>query len=112
MSAVYNVCIDKFMVFNLLCGSNKRKNPCPDGTEGQVLTNCAPQLADIFCFIFQLSSELHKVPRLQKNSIIVPVPKNKIPKTVDEFKPVALTSLVMKIFEKLVKSVQNKLDLL
>lgn len=55
------------------------------------------------------------VPRLWKDSVIVPVPKNKTPKSLTDFRPVALTSLVKKSLEKLVKdavmdSVQDKLD--
>jgi len=65
--------------------------------------NCAVQLGDIFCLIFQLSLQLHRVPRLCKDSIIVPVPKIQTPKTLNEFRPVALAYLVMKAFERLVK---------
>ena len=62
------------------------------------------QLANIFCFIFQLSLQLHKVPRLWKDSIISPVPKNNTHKALNDFRPVALTCLAMKLLEKLVKN--------
>lgn len=42
-------------------------------------------------------------PRLWKDSIIVPVPKSKYTKTLNDFRPMALTSLVMKSFERIVK---------
>ena len=35
--------------------------------------------------------------------IIVPVPKSNTPRNINHLRPVALTSLVMKVFEKLVK---------
>ncbi|KAI5086940.1 gastrula zinc finger protein XlCGF28.1-like, partial [Silurus meridionalis] len=77
--------------------------------------NCAEQLADIFCFIFKMSLSLHKVPCLWKESIIVPVPKNNAPTSLNEYRPVALTSLIMKTFERIVKDtllsmVQANLD--
>lgn len=54
-----------------------------------------------FHLIFKCS--LDQVPRLWKQSTIVPVAKNKSPKGICDFRPVALTSLVMKAFEKLIK---------
>ncbi len=39
-----------------------------------------------------------------KKSIIVPVPKNSKPSCLNDYRPVALTSIVMKVFERLVKS--------
>lgn len=86
------------------------KSPGPDGIGGRVLKHCGMQLADIFCFIFQLFLQLHKVPRLWKDSIIAPVPKTQTPNTLNDLGPV-----VIKTFEKLVKdallnTVQDKLD--
>ena len=44
------------------------------------------------------------MPALWKQSTIVPVAKSSNPKSLNDFRPVALTSLIMKQFEKLVKS--------
>lgn len=95
-----NVFIDKSLVFKLLRGVylEERKSLGPDDIGGRVLRNCDMQLAGIFCFIFQWSLKLHKVPSLWKDSVIVPMPKIQNPKTADDFRPVALTSLVMKNF--------------
>ena len=43
------------------------------------------------------------MPSIWKQSIVVPVPKISTPKTLNDFRPVALTSQIMKQFEKLVK---------
>lgn len=50
-----------------------------------------------------------------KQSTVIPVAKHNHPKVLNDFRPVALTSLVMKCFEKLVKKVvltktENLLD--
>ncbi len=39
-----------------------------------------------------------------KKSVIIPVPKNNKPSCLNDYRPVALTSIVMKVFERLVKS--------
>lgn len=44
-----------------------------------------------------------KVPNLWKQSIIVPVGKNSHPKTLNDCRPLALTWLVVKSYEKLIK---------
>ncbi|KAK1792854.1 hypothetical protein P4O66_012764 [Electrophorus voltai] len=64
---------------------NTRKAMGPDGICGRVLKACADQL-----------------PRF-KRSTIVPVPKKPRPSDLNDYRPVALTSVVMKCFEKLVR---------
>lgn len=44
-----------------------------------------------------------QLPTLWKTSSIIPVPKSKNPKELSDFRPVALTSLVMKTFERVLK---------
>ncbi len=43
------------------------------------------------------------VPEILTKSIIVPVAKTRSPQELNDFRPVALTSLVMKCLEKVVK---------
>ncbi len=44
------------------------------------------------------------VPTSFKKSDIIPVPKNNKPSCLNDYRPVALTSIVMKVFERLVKN--------
>ncbi|KAK3538852.1 hypothetical protein QTP86_017545 [Hemibagrus guttatus] len=75
--------------------------PEADGVTPACLKTCADQLAFIFSQIFNRSLELCEVPACFKRSTIIPIPKK--PKiTGPEIKPVALTSVVMKSFERLV----------
>jgi hypothetical protein len=39
-----------------------------------------------------------------KGAVIVPVPKSSCPKTLSDFRPVALTFILMKTFEKMVRT--------
>ena len=91
-----NLHIDEKDVLRVFQCTNVRKSPGPDGISGQVLKNCATQLSGIFHSIFQASLSLHKVPTLWKTSIVVPVPKKSRPASPNDFRPVALTSHVMK----------------
>ena len=109
------VFIDKESVFRSLRSNKTRKSPGPDNISGHVLKFCAEQLCDIFHFIFQLSLDLQTVPNVWKQATVVPVAKKNNPMVFNDFRPVALTSLAMKSFEKLIKwkildKVQHLLD--
>lgn len=80
-----------------------RKAAGPDGISGQVLKTCADLLAPVFTTIINLSLAQSVVPTCFKRSTIVPVPKNASPACLNDYRPVALTSVVMKCFERLVK---------
>ncbi len=91
---------------------NVRKAARPDGITGRVLRSTDDQLAGLFaswvpCYLCG--------SHLFKKSVTIPVPKNNKPSCLNDFHPVALTSIVMKVFERLVKnhicsSIQDTLD--
>ncbi|KAG7499465.1 hypothetical protein JOB18_039315 [Solea senegalensis] len=95
--------IDEISVWSNFGKTNPRKSYGPDGISGRLLKCCAPFLSEIFTYIFQWSLSLNKVPTLWKESTIVPVAKVPSPKTLNDYHPVALTSVVMKSFERIVK---------
>lgn len=84
---------------------NVRKAAGPDGISGRILRSCADQLAGLFTSIFNESLATSVVPTSFKKSVIIPVPKNNKPSCLNDYRPVALTSIVMKVFEGLVKNV-------
>ncbi len=83
---------------------NIRKAAGPDGITGRVLRSCADQLAGLFTSIFNESLATSVVPTSFKKYIIIPVHKNNKPSCLNVYCPVALTSIVMKVFERLVKN--------
>ena len=91
-------------VINVFKKAKSRKAAGPDGISGRLLKSCAHELAPVFTQIFNASLAMGVVPSCFKQSIIVPVPKGKSPSCLNDYRPVALTSTVMKCFEKLVKS--------
>lgn len=64
---------------------------------------CADQLCSALQNIFQMSFDCNHIPGMWKSSTVIPILKTSNPKQLRDFRPVALTSLIMKIFEKIVK---------
>ena len=83
--------------------ANPRKAAGPDGIPSRVLRACADKLAGVFIDIFNLSVSQTVVPTCFKISAIVPVPKKAKVTELNDHRPVALTSVFMKCFERLVK---------
>ena len=81
---------------------NAKKAPGPDGISPRLLKNCADQLSGVFTNIFNLSLELGKVPECFKKSVVIPVPKKPSISCLNDYRPVALTYVVMKSFERLI----------
>lgn len=79
------------------------KSQVPNNICGRLLKTCARELSPVFHKIFNRSLEMQQVPQIWKDTVVVPVPKSSCPRTLNDFRPVALTSLIMKIFEKLVR---------
>ncbi len=82
---------------------NIRKAVGPDGIPGRVLKACAFQLAGVFTDIFNLSLSLSVVPACFKKSTIVPIPKKNKITCLNDWRPIALTPIFSKCFEKLVR---------
>lgn len=92
--------VDPFKIQSLFSEVCKKKSTGPDGIPAFLLKTCAEELAPVCCPIFQQSIDPHAVPALWKRSTIIPVPKKSCPSDNNDYRPVALTSVVMKCFEK------------
>ena len=98
------LCLSAESVKRALSTINPRKATGPDNIPGRVLRDCAEELKDIFTDIFNTSLSQAAVPSHLKTSIIIPVPKKPAPSCFNDYRPVALTPIVMKCFERLVMS--------
>jgi len=81
---------------------NPSKAPSPDSMGDMLLKSCSVQLISVFSELFSWSLRDSKVPSIWKNSVICPVPKSRHPSQLNDYRPVALTSIVMKCFERIV----------
>ena len=78
---------------------NPRKETGPDGVSGRALRSCVNQLAGAFLHISKLSLQQSEVPICFKKTTIIPVPKKSQAVCLNDYRPVALTSIVMKSFK-------------
>ncbi|XP_059201627.1 uncharacterized protein LOC131981368 [Centropristis striata] len=74
----------------------QRKAAGPDRISPHVLKACSSQLCGVLQHLFNLSLHLQIVPVLWKTSCLVPVPKKGRPASLEDYRPVALTSHIMK----------------
>ena len=81
---------------------NIHKAAGPVGLPGRVLRACAGQLESVFTDIFNISLSESVIPTCFKQTTIVPVPKNTTLTCLKDYRPIALTSVAMKCFERLV----------
>ncbi len=81
---------------------NLHKAAGPEGVLGKVLRACADQLTGVLTRIINTSLKQATVPLCLKAATIIPVPKKPTISSLNDYRPVALTSVVMKCFERLV----------
>lgn len=92
-------------VINCLNSIKMGKTAGPDKICGRVLKDCKCQLAPVITQLFQSSLDQHCVPVLWKTSEIIPIPKINFPRVKNDLRPVALTAIIMKCFETMVKKI-------
>ena len=73
----------------------------PDAISGAVLKNCSETLAYPLSILFNLSYNTGYIPQEWKVANVVPVHKKDDKKKVTNYRPISLTSLVMKVFERI-----------
>ena len=89
-------------VRRVLSRTKVRKAAGPDGIPARVARSCSEQLAPVLTDIFNLSLQHRFVPRSFKESIVIPVPKKSTVTCHNDYRPIALTSVLMKCLERLV----------
>lgn len=81
---------------------NKNKAAGPDHLTPAILSHCSDQLAPVFADIYNSSLSQQKVPAPFKNSTIIPIHKTAKISDLNDYRPVALTSVTMKAFERII----------
>jgi len=90
-------------VLKHLQGLKPDKSPGPDMIHPRVLKECAHQLAyPLFC-LFRRSLDEGNIPKDWKSGNVIPVYKKGSRTSVDNYRPVSLTSVICKVMEKLLR---------
>ena len=91
-------------IYKLLMKVKPNKAPGPDGISGHILKHCAPSLSRPLSIIFNKSFSTGILPEDWKTANVVPIHKKGHKDDIENYRPVSLTSLAMKIFEKCIRS--------
>ena len=91
-------------IYGYLKRTDPNKAPGPDNVHGKVLKNCAKSLARPLAILFKTSYYTCKIPTDWKSANVVPVFKKGCKNSVCNYRPISLTSLVMKVYEQAIRS--------
>lgn len=91
-------------VFKILSKINPHKATGPDGIDGHVLKKCAGTIHIPLAILFNQSYQSGKIPQEWRNANVVPIHKKKDKSNVENYRPISLTCLIMKVFEKSIRS--------
>ena len=87
----------------ILKNINSGKAAGPDGIHGAILKKCAASLAGPLTKLFNISFVTGCIPEEWKLASVVPIHKKDEKRCVENYRPISLTSLVMKVFERCIK---------
>ena len=91
-------------VEEVLQGLNPNKAAGPDGVESRILKECSKELAPLLYKIYRKSLDKGEVPQLWKEANIIPIHKSGSKAIMANFRPVALTSVLCKVLERMICS--------
>ena len=98
-------CVSDIDVCKKFRSLKANKSHGPDKISPRLLKTCPDQLAVPYSFIFNESIKQHTCPRVWKTSEIVPVPKKQKILQLNDLRPIALTSVLVKCLERLILTI-------
>ena len=96
----HNYRFDVDAIHQILKNIDIDKSPGPDGIAGIILKNYALNLAYPLSILFDISFSTGQLPSDWKLANVVPVHKKGDKSNVENYRPISLTSLIMKVMEK------------
>ena len=90
-------------ITNILRNLNPNKAVGPDKIHGQILKNCAHTISPALEVLFNKSYSSGSIPSEWKIAHVVPVHKKGSKTDVKNYRPISLTSLVIKVMERIIR---------
>ena len=90
-------------VYAALKRCKPRKASGPDGVPAKIINACAYELAEPLQQIFNRCLQAGYIPTSWKHAELIPVPKKPQPSCLNDYRPIALTPIIMKCFEHVIK---------
>ncbi|MCP4486884.1 MAG: hypothetical protein GY820_06125 [Gammaproteobacteria bacterium] len=90
-------------IWGILSKLNASKAIGPDKIHGRILKNCATPISNALSLLFSKSYNSGHIPSEWKSALIVPVHKKGSKSDVANYRPISLTSIVVKVMERIVR---------
>ena len=87
-------------IFDILKNIDVNKAPGPNCIAGVILKKCASNIAYPLSVLYNISFSMGQIPSDWKLANVVPVYKKGNKSNIENYRPISLTSLVMKVMEK------------
>ena len=95
--------LDERNIYDALKNLNPDKSKSPDNIDGLLLKNCAQSISYPLTILFNISFRTGSLPTEWKMPNIVPVYKKGDKNCIKNYRPISLTCIVSKIFEKCIR---------
>ena len=111
----FDIDFSESRIKSILSALNVNKAQGPDGINGAVLKHCSDSLVYPLSKMFNLVYNVGCIPSEWKTSNVVPVYKKDDKSDIENYRPISLISLVMKVFERvlyeeLLNRTEDKID--
>ena len=102
-STLEDIQIEEVKIEKLLSGLNMNKAAGPDGIPPSILSQASKELAKPLALLFRRTLDEGKLPDEWKLAYVTPIFKKGSRASVNNYRPVSLTSIVCKTLEKIVR---------